>query len=61
MANGKELFKTNANTLLKVLVQLNLSQSMSYRHIILGESNQRKLLEAAQKVADAINILRTIR
>lgn len=55
--NGKLLFASNAKHLQKVLTQINLSQNMAYSQMILGETNQRKLLDAGTKVREAIKLL----
>lgn len=57
---SKPLFNTNINHLRKVVTQLRNSQSMTYRQIILGERNSNLLINAKNKIEDAIKILEII-
>jgi hypothetical protein len=59
--NGQILFKTNIAAAQKVRDALSLSQTMTHRQIILSETNQKKLLEAKQKLNEAIQILSEIK
>ncbi len=56
----KQLFKTNADKLSKVLTQLDYSQTMTYTQVILSQTNKEKLELAADKLREVIQILRTI-
>lgn len=60
MANGIILFQSNINALRKVRDMLKISCKMSGSQVILGDQNQKLLLEAVKKIEEADLLLQQI-
>lgn len=60
MANGIILFQSNINALRKVRDKLKNSCKMSGSQVILGDQNQKLLLDAVKKIEEADLILQQI-
>ena len=62
MKQNQGLFRTNCNALNKILNQLQLRQTMTYRQVILnGSENIQNLNEAEKLISKAIWLLRAIK
>ncbi len=61
MANGIILFQSNISALRKVRDMSKISCKMSGSQVILGETNQKLLLEAVKKIEEADLLLQQIK